>query len=67
MFKSDPKKAFAVEKVQRGESSSKKRAQLFQNTMENSVRNGGILLLEDLSSEIDPSIDQMVFLSSLRW
>jgi dynein heavy chain len=49
-----------VEKVQRGESSSKKSAQLFQNTMENSVRNGGILLLEDLSSEIDPGIDQIV-------
>jgi hypothetical protein len=29
MFKSDPQKEFAVEKIQRGESSSKKSAQLF--------------------------------------
>lgn len=59
MFKSDPQKDFAVAKVQKGESSTKTSAQLLQQTIERSVRGGGILLLEDVSSEIDPSIEQI--------
>ena len=43
-----------------GNNNSGKSNNKFQQILENSVRNGLVLLLEDMSEEIDPNIEQIV-------
>jgi dynein heavy chain, axonemal len=60
MFRRNPAQQFAVEKVGRKDEEGGKRGRSFQATLENAVRFGHVLLLEDMSEELDPSVDQIV-------
>jgi dynein heavy chain len=58
LFKSSPGQEYSVTKVKKDEEAvTSKRNSGFQAILENSVRFGRILLLEDMNEEIDPSID----------
>lgn len=57
MFK-DGEQAFAVSKIEKN--GTKQAVTAFQLTLENAVRFGQVLLLEDMDEEIDPSIEQIV-------
>lgn len=59
MFKSSSTQKFVATKVRQSDNSRSK-AGAFQTILENAVRFGHVLLLEDMSEEIDPSVDQVV-------
>jgi dynein heavy chain len=59
MFRSSSAQKFAATKVKQSEEVGQ-RTSSFQATLEAAVRFGHILLLEDMSEEIDPSVDQVV-------